>query len=166
VPESCVQIDAKTFWDFSVSWYGRKGVASLCLSLQDVHHLNVNMVLLLAWCTQQQVLIDAEAWSQIAMAIHPTDLRLKQHRHQRKMAKAMQGAASDMYASLKEQELILEQMQQAQMLDILKQIPLQPEAHRMRIIDAFLAHAKPEENARVRLLLEAISNGRHSASLA
>ncbi len=37
------------FWDFSLNIYGVPGVASACLSLQDEHGRDVNLVLFAAW---------------------------------------------------------------------------------------------------------------------
>lgn len=38
------------FWDFSVTAYGRPGVAPACLALQERHGLDVNLLLYCAWC--------------------------------------------------------------------------------------------------------------------
>ncbi len=40
---------ASAFWDFSLELYGRPGVEAACLTLQDGHGLDVNLVLLAAW---------------------------------------------------------------------------------------------------------------------
>ena len=37
------------FWDFSLAVYGREGVATACLALQDRHGLDVNLALYCAW---------------------------------------------------------------------------------------------------------------------
>jgi len=37
------------FWDYSVSLYGKPGVADACLYLQDRYGLNVNCILLCVW---------------------------------------------------------------------------------------------------------------------
>ncbi|MFI4987230.1 MAG: TIGR02444 family protein [Alphaproteobacteria bacterium] len=37
------------FWDFSLAVYGRKGVASACLSLQERHRVDVNLLLFCCW---------------------------------------------------------------------------------------------------------------------
>lgn len=38
-----------TFWNFSLSFYGRQDVADACLELQDRHGLDVNLVLFCFW---------------------------------------------------------------------------------------------------------------------
>ncbi len=40
---------AGAFWRFSLELYGRPGVASACLELQDRHGRDVNLVLFAAW---------------------------------------------------------------------------------------------------------------------
>jgi uncharacterized protein (TIGR02444 family) len=37
------------FWDFSLQVYGREGVSSACIALQDRHVLDVNIILLSMW---------------------------------------------------------------------------------------------------------------------
>ena len=37
------------FWEYSIAQYDRQGVAKACLSLQDEHGLDVNMLLYGAW---------------------------------------------------------------------------------------------------------------------
>jgi uncharacterized protein (TIGR02444 family) len=39
----------ESFWNFSLRVYAAPGVAQACLSLQDQHNLDVNLVLLCAW---------------------------------------------------------------------------------------------------------------------
>jgi len=41
--------DEAAFWTFSLTFYGRPGVAAACLALQDEHGLDVNIVLLCCW---------------------------------------------------------------------------------------------------------------------
>lgn len=41
--------DRTPFWNFSGSVYGRAGVAEACLTLQDRHGLDVNLLLFCAW---------------------------------------------------------------------------------------------------------------------
>lgn len=37
------------FWDWSIAFYARPGVAPACLELQDAHGLDVNLVLFCVW---------------------------------------------------------------------------------------------------------------------
>lgn len=41
--------DNTPFWQFSGAVYGRRGVAEACLSLQERHRLDVNLLLFCAW---------------------------------------------------------------------------------------------------------------------
>lgn len=43
------------FWDFSLEIYGRDGVATACLALQDAHQADVNILLYGTWSGRQGV---------------------------------------------------------------------------------------------------------------
>jgi len=47
------------FWDYSLTVYGREGVASACLALQDRHDLDVNLLLFCGWAGAQGVSLEA-----------------------------------------------------------------------------------------------------------
>ena len=46
------------FWRFSLAFYGRVGVAELCLQLQDEHGLDVNIMLYLLYLAESGRLVD------------------------------------------------------------------------------------------------------------
>jgi uncharacterized protein (TIGR02444 family) len=48
-----VTADSKDFWDWSLDHYGREGVSSLLLRLQDEFGFNVNIALWCCWCGEQ-----------------------------------------------------------------------------------------------------------------
>jgi len=47
------------FWDYSLTVYGREGVASACLALQNRHGLDVNLLLFCGWSGAQGVSLEA-----------------------------------------------------------------------------------------------------------
>jgi len=47
--DSPIAPDDTPFWQFSGSVYARRGVAEACLSLQERHRLDVNLLLFCAW---------------------------------------------------------------------------------------------------------------------
>lgn len=46
--------DNSPFWDFSLAFYGRPGIAEICLDLQDRSGADVNVVLFLLWQAQRR----------------------------------------------------------------------------------------------------------------
>tara|TARA_Y100000588_G_scaffold392795_1_gene506008 strand:- start:121 stop:630 length:510 start_codon:yes stop_codon:yes gene_type:complete len=59
-------------WDFSVKTYGREGVASACLRLQDDHGADVNILMYCCWAAQDRALLfDAMAIERIISAVEP-----------------------------------------------------------------------------------------------
>ncbi|KGB52072.1 hypothetical protein ATE68_16370 [Sphingopyxis sp. H038] len=53
-------LDPDTFWRFSVSAYAQPGVADICLSLQDDHGFDVNLLLLCCWLAQLRSIVLSE----------------------------------------------------------------------------------------------------------
>ena len=59
-------------WDFSIKTYGREGVASACLRLQDDHGADVNILMYCCWAAQDRALLfDAMAIERIISAVEP-----------------------------------------------------------------------------------------------
>ena len=57
------------FWQFSLSWYARPGVSQACIELQDKLGLNVNLMLLLCWCEQQNLQLSAEQIERLGLSL-------------------------------------------------------------------------------------------------
>ena len=51
MPDKLTALAANPFWDFSLSFYERPGVAGACLDLQDRLGVDVNLVLFALWST-------------------------------------------------------------------------------------------------------------------
>ena len=52
-----------TFWDFSVTTYRKPGVADACLSLQDRHGLDINVLLYCCWFGWTRGALDEETFN-------------------------------------------------------------------------------------------------------
>lgn len=86
------QMPACEFWDFSLAVYGRDGVAPACLSLQERHGVDVNLLLFGCWLAASgrgalagEALLAAAAavapWhGEIVRALRATRMRLKGER--------------------------------------------------------------------------------------
>lgn len=59
------QMTADAFWEFSVDRYARDGVSKVCLDLQDVFGVDVNMLLLCLWCGQAGLALTTDQLSQL-----------------------------------------------------------------------------------------------------
>ena len=63
--------DAAAFVQFSLRLFSHRGVAPLCISLQDHHGLNVNFLLLAAWAARLGYSIDAALWQELRTLTDP-----------------------------------------------------------------------------------------------
>ena len=78
IDQSLLQPD-NDFWRFSLRVYDQEGVANECLELQELHGVNVNLLLFCAWIGTQAITLDRndiEAANQIvvhwdAMIVRP-----------------------------------------------------------------------------------------------
>ena len=107
-----MNLNADTFWQYSLDIYGRPTVSENALALQDKHNVNVNMLLLLCWCLQNGAVITLNQWQVLLAAIEETEQKLSAHRQQRRLAKSAQPHDASAYEALKKQELALELEQQ------------------------------------------------------
>lgn len=102
------ELTTTTFWEFSGTLYTRGDVATHCLALQDNHGVNVNLLLLVCWCMQHNVILTLPQLTELQQAIAEQDKALAAHRARRRAAHPDQGGNESDYAALKEQELVLE----------------------------------------------------------
>lgn len=107
-----MNLNADTFWQYSLEIYGRPAVSENALALQDHFKVNVNMLLLLCWCLQNGAVITLNQWQVLLAAIEETERKLIAHRRQRKRAKVARPEDASAYEALKKQELALELEQQ------------------------------------------------------
>jgi len=112
------------FWEFSLDVYARSGVAQACLSLQDRHGCDVNVLLLCLWLAKSRHLVlgGPEVRSVQRCAAAPADRLVRPVRSVRRWFKQWSGDALDhdphasTYAALKEAELHGERLVQAQLI--------------------------------------------------
>lgn len=118
------------FWQFSCRCYACKDIAVHALALQDSHAVNVNMLLFLCWCLDKRVVLNLAQFTQLKSAIADSEIALAAHRDKRRAARPDNGGESEIYASLKTQELELERQQQEvlvaqfQRLNTITQLPV------------------------------------------
>jgi uncharacterized protein (TIGR02444 family) len=123
-------IDGEKFWQYSVSRYATGDIAPLALLLQDQHGVNVNVLLLVCWCLENNVIINLPQLTTVIEAAAKSESALKIHRDKRKLANpkdpikgqspnianSKSSKSSDKsveaYELLKDQELALERQQQ------------------------------------------------------
>ncbi|MCC4265469.1 TIGR02444 family protein [Oceanimonas baumannii] len=107
-------ITADTLWQFSEQHYGRPGVAAACLSLQDEHGANVNLLLLLLLLEEQGLTLD------ITPFLPVLEHRRGLFQHWRALRRRLKpGLDADDYAQLLQHELELERWQQQELLAVL-----------------------------------------------
>jgi len=103
------------FWDYSLGAYGRKGVAQVCLELQDVHGLDVNMLLYAAWLAHTDRALRYTHLIELDAAVEEwREGVVKPIRTLRRQLQQAEGAGN-LYAEMKSMELRAEQQQQAMM---------------------------------------------------
>ncbi len=105
-------IENSAFWEYSVSRYTKGDMAALALLLQDNHKVNVNVLLLICWCLENNVVINLPQLKAVIVASKATEEKLTQHRAQRRAASPEKGGDQSGYNALKAQELALERQQQ------------------------------------------------------
>lgn len=71
VEERAVAPDETPFWRFSGTVYAHPGVAEACLSLQDRHHLDVNLLLFCAWAGRRGHRFDGGELGQLRSLARP-----------------------------------------------------------------------------------------------
>lgn len=105
-------LEQEAFWQYSVSRYATADIAPLALLLQDNHGMNVNVLLLVCWCLENNVIINLVQLNAVIQATLDSEVKLVAHRAMRKAARPEKGTDSAHYEGLKAQELALEQEQQ------------------------------------------------------
>lgn len=164
-----VDLDKEKFWQYSVTRYARGDIAPLTLLLQDQHGVNVNVLLLVCWCLENNAVINLMQLKSVIDAAANSDVQLRLHREKRKAARPVsQGSkisqtSTDtsqsgdkhsseenasksvaIYEALKEQELALEQKQQEAIVEAFGQLDVhrisaQPSGDKSKVLNASVA---------------------------
>ncbi len=105
-------LTSETFWLYTCNRYARGKTQELALTLQNTYGVNVNLLLFLCWCTENNVVVTLSQFTSLANAIEQSEQKLVAHRTKRQQMHPNQGGDSTNYAALKAQELGLEREQQ------------------------------------------------------
>ena len=113
------------FWRFSQTLYDRAGVAGACLSLQDRHGLDVNLLLLCVWAGHEGNRLSRADMAELASRVADWQASVvRPLRGVRQWLKHQDAApvelAERLRAGVKAQELAAEQLQQAVLYDALQ----------------------------------------------
>ncbi|MDV7105441.1 TIGR02444 family protein [Vibrio sp. TH_r3] len=117
-------LTVERLWQFSLQYYAMRGVKEACLSLQNNFNGNVNLLLLLKWLDEQQLIFDRNDWNQVQQALLRTETLLLHYRHLRKKTKSHLPAT--LYRESLEFELLLEKQQQSDLVECINILELTP----------------------------------------
>jgi uncharacterized protein (TIGR02444 family) len=106
------------FWRFSLALYGRPGVDGACLSLQQRHDLDVNLLLLCIWAGREGIRLSRAEVADLAQRVAAWQASVVQPlRAVRQWLKGQDAAphapAERLRDGIKAQELAAEQLEQA-----------------------------------------------------
>lgn len=118
------KLTAERFWQYSLARYKTQDIAALALLLQDNHGVNVNVMLLICWCIEHGVVINFMQLKTVIDAANMHEAGLVSHREKRKLAHPDKGGDKSGYEALKAQELVLEQHQQADIVNAFNSLSL------------------------------------------
>lgn len=105
-------VDSGSFWHYSVAKYDKPNVMASCLTLQDEHGVNVNLLLLLCWCLDYHRLLTLSDWQSLLACVKESDATIQALRVRRRNAKAPDAEEHKHYEVFKAEELLLERQQQ------------------------------------------------------
>lgn len=107
-------------WQFSLQYYSVRGVKEACLAVQNKHHGNVNLLLLLKWLDEQHLAFQENDWHKVQQCILRSENLLQQYREIRKKAKSY--LPGSLYRESLEFELLLEKQQQSDLVDCINSL--------------------------------------------
>lgn len=120
MPSSNQTFDSEVFWQFSLTLYQADGIKDACLTLQNQHQGNVNLMLLLLWLDTQQLSFSVCDWTLIENALHRTDNLISPYRQLRHKSKLY--LPKSLYCEILDFELRLEKAQQLDLITQLNQL--------------------------------------------
>jgi len=112
------QFDPDAFWNFSGQIYSQASVKECCLTLQNRHGVDINLLLLCRWVDQQQLMI-AEAALQELMTL--SESWQTGQLNPLRAARATLGRGSIPYQAALKRELDAEKKEQRALIDLLNQ---------------------------------------------
>ncbi len=108
--------DPDEFWEFSGQLYERAGVKECCLTLQNRHGIDINLLLLCCWIDRQQLVI---AQASLEGLIKLSDKWQTEQLSPLRAARAELDRGSELYQSALRRELDTEKTEQRAMIDLL-----------------------------------------------
>jgi uncharacterized protein (TIGR02444 family) len=111
------------FWEYSKAHYARDGVARACLSLQDEHGLDVNMLLYAAWLASEGRRADRGHIEALSRDVGPWRERVIEPLRSLRRQWRDYGPVSPLRDRLKDLELEAERVQQDRMLAFYRASP-------------------------------------------
>ncbi|WP_158117089.1 TIGR02444 family protein [Vibrio cincinnatiensis] len=112
----------ENLWQFSLRYYSVREVKEACLCLQNRFHGNVNVLLLLKWLDEQQLIFPEQGWATIADALARTENLIEHYRDLRRKLKSH--LPDTLYREALQFELQIEKQQQADLIACIEQLPL------------------------------------------
>ena len=111
-----MELETSPFWEFSLGTYARPGVADACLSLQNRHGVDVNVLLFCCWAAGEGVLLSRADLERVLAAVKDWQDQvvspLRRVRHHLKVARAPSGFAHSLRSRIAEVELDAEHAEQ------------------------------------------------------
>jgi len=120
-----ISLDESTFWQYACELYIQPGVKESCLALQDNQQLNVNLLLLLCWCEQNQQQLSKSQIDALISAVSPWHQDYTQPLRQLRRQMSQQDAAtSAAKRAMLDAELALEKIEQSLLLEMFNRFEL------------------------------------------
>ncbi|MGR5238832.1 TIGR02444 family protein [Vibrio alfacsensis] len=117
-----ITLTLEHLWQFSLQFYGVREVKEACLSLQNNYHGNVNLLLLLRWLDEQQLIFQEQDWPLVQDSLNHSETLLHSFRDLRRHLKSQVNDA--LYREALQFELQLEKQQQSELVDCINSLTL------------------------------------------
>ncbi|OSQ38538.1 hypothetical protein TMES_10190 [Thalassospira mesophila] len=116
-------MDAKALWKFTVAFYGRPGVAPVCLDLQEKCGLDVNLLLFLAWLGLQEKAPHSISALEAAVRDWRENVILPLRTLRRHMRENPRDTVQSLRDQIKKDELAAERIEQELLCEAVETIP-------------------------------------------
>jgi uncharacterized protein (TIGR02444 family) len=117
-------LTSEQLWQFCLRYYAVREVKEACLALQNNYSGNVNLLLLLKYLDQQQIMPIESDWQRLLASIEPSETLLIDYRELRKSFKPH--LPDTLYREALQFELALEKQQQLDLVDCINQSQFVP----------------------------------------
>ncbi|WP_194436789.1 TIGR02444 family protein [Vibrio fluminensis] len=117
-----LSLTLERLWQFSLQYYSVREVKEACLTLQNHHHGNVNLLLLLKWLDEQGATIALRDWAQVEQCLSRSETLLSSFRELRRKLKLT--VPDSLYRETLQFELQLEKQQQSDLVDCINGLTL------------------------------------------